>query len=90
MEITNIVPTVMYTVCMIIIIFDICLTLKRKKQIETDLDLLSELLFRTQKEIKLKEIIINSKLSKENFFITLEKIERELFNNNSLNSENKD
>lgn len=30
-------------------------------------------------EIKLKEIIIESKKNKENYFVTLEKIEKELF-----------
>ena len=42
--------------------------------------LADEVLKHLKKEIKLKQIILKSKLTKENYFKTLEKLEKELFN----------
>lgn len=91
MDIIEILSIVIYVLVWILVLYEIYTILKQsKKRLEESLELLSELLEKTRKEFRLKEIIVESKLSRENYFITLEKIERELFDNNSLNSENKD
>ena len=82
MDIIEILSIVIYVLVWILVLYEIYTILKQsKKRLEESLELLSELLEKTRKEFRLKEIIVESKLSRENYFITLEKIEREMKKN---------
>lgn len=67
----------LYTIIIILQIIDNKKTVN--KLYEEYNSILKQLLEKAKKELALKKIIINSKETKENYFVTLEKIEKELF-----------